>query len=146
MPVFSPGPSAVFTQELKIALQIDGFPDFYALLGTPREASAKELENAITSRAADLLAVSLSRGGKGELVTLLSRHITDFRPILLDKVARLAYDEQLRRHENGDERALDFATWKQTLASGNRLTRGIKVASRDLKSHLKSVFWDAEFI
>ncbi len=146
MPVFSLGRSAIFTQEIKVALQIGGFPDFYALIGMPRDATSKQLETAITTRAADLLAASFSRGGKGELLTLLNRHITDFRPVLLDKTARLAYDEQLRRHENGDEGAVPFAEWKQTFASGTRLSRGLKTASRGVKAHFKSVLWDAEFI
>ena len=146
MPVFSLGQNAIFTQAPKSTLQIGGFPDFYALLDLPRDASPRELENAITSRAADLLAASFSRGGKGELITLLSRHITDFRPVLLDKVTRFAYDEQLRRHESGDERALPYAQWKQTFAGGNRLSRGLQSASRGFKAHLKSVLWDAEYI
>ena len=146
MPVFSLGQSAIFTSEAKIALQIDGFPDFYALLGAPRDASASQLENAITSRAADLLAVSFTRGGKGEMLTLLKRHITDFRPVLLDETARVAYDEQLQRHENRDIYALPFEGWKQTLATQNRLSRGLKNASRGLKAHLKSVIWDVEYL
>jgi len=146
MPVFSLGRSAIFTQEIKVALQIGGFPDFYALLGVPRDTGAKDLETAITTRAADLLGASFSRGGKGELLTLLNRHITDFRPVLLDKATRLSYDEQLRRHEDGDERALPFAEWKQTFVTRNRLARGLKTASRGVKAHLKSVLWDAEYI
>lgn len=146
MPVFSLGRNAIFSAETKVPLRIDGFPDFYALLAMPRSASSKELENAITSRAADLLSVSLSRGGKGELVELLNRHIADFRPVLLDSATRFAYDEQLRRHEDGDESALPFEQWKQTFASGNRLSRGLKTASRGLKAHLKAVFWDPEYL
>lgn len=146
MPVFSLGQSAIFTQEAKVALQIGGFPDFYALLDTPRDATLAQLENAITSRAADLLAASFSRGGRGEMLTLLKRHVTDFRPILLDSATRASYDEQLRLHEAGDIQARPFAEWKQTLAGGNRLSRGLKSASRGVKAHLKSVIWDADFV
>ncbi len=146
MPVFSPGRDAIFTQKPQVKLQIDGFPDFYALLGTPRDASMKELETAITSRAADLLAASFSRGGKGEFLALLHLHVADFRPVLLDKVTRLAYDEQLRRHENSEARALPFAQWRQTFATQNRLSRGLQNASRSFTARLKSVIWDAEFL
>lgn len=146
MPVFSPGRNAIFSKDAKVALQIEGFPDFYALLDLPRDASSKALETAITSRAADLLGASFSRGGQGELLTLLRLHITDFRPVLLDKTARLAYDEELRRHENGDERATPFAQWKQLFVNQNRLARGLQSASRGFKAHLKSVIWDAEYI
>ena len=146
MPVFSPGRTAIFTQNAKTALQINGFPDFYALLEMPRDATSKQLETAITTRAADLLAASFSRGGQSELMVLLRRHITDFRPVLLDKNARFSYDGQLRGHENGDALALSFSNWQQTFANGNRLSRGLGVASRGLKAHLKTVFWDAEFL
>ncbi len=105
MPAFSFGRDAIFTPEPKVALHIGGFPDFYALLDIERSAGRTELEGAITSRAADLLAASFSRGGRSEFLRLLRRHITDFRPVLLDKTMRLAYDEQLRLHEAGDARA-----------------------------------------
>ena len=146
MPVFSLGRNAIFTAETKVTFQIGGFPDFYALLGAPRESSFQELETAITSRAADLLAASFSRGGQGELLTLLRQHIADMRPVLLDKTTRLAYDDQLRRHENGDIHALPYGEWKQTLANQNRLSRGLQNASRGFKAHLKRAFWDAEYI
>ena len=146
MPVFSPGRDAVFTPVEKIVFQVDGFPDFYAILGVERDASSSQLETAIISRGADLLAASFSRGGKGELLMLLERHMTDFRPILLDKVTRLAYDEQLRRHKAREARAMPFDVWKQTHVGGNRLTRGLKTASLSLKARIKAGFWDAEYI
>ena len=145
MPAFSPGRDSIFTSSPKIAFQIDDFPDFYAILDVPRDATDSELENAITSRGADLLAASFSRGGKGEFITLLNRHITDFRPVLLDKIARLAYDEQLHRHENGDARALSFPAWKTQFANRSLLSRGLKTASNGLKARFKSAFWDSEY-
>ncbi len=145
MPVFSLGRDAIFTKAPKAALQIGGFPDFYALLGVERNAARAALENAITMRAADLLAASFSRGGKGEFLALLERHIPDFRPILLDKTARLAYDEELRRHESDDARALPFSDWKTGFAAQSRVARGLKTASLGVKARLRAAFWESEY-
>ncbi|PQV63875.1 hypothetical protein B1R32_10882 [Abditibacterium utsteinense] len=145
MRVYSPDRDAIFTKAPKAALQIGGFPDFYALLGIEPTANRAALENAITSRAADLLAASFSRGGKSESLILLEEHITDFRPVLLDKVTRLAYDEQLRRHQIGDARALPFAHWKVEFAAQNRIARGFKTASLDFKARIRAAFWDSEY-
>lgn len=146
MPVLSPGRDAIFSKAAKTALQINGFPDFYALIGAARGASFAELETAITSRAADLLAASFSRGSEGEALVLVRRYLTEMRPILLDKATRAAYDEQLGHHESGDARALPYLEWQQTLASGNRVSRGLQGASRSFKERLKTAFWDAEYI
>lgn len=146
MPVFSPGRDAVFTSTAKVVLQIEGFPDFYAILAVERDANPAQLETAIVSRGADLLAASFSRGGKSELLQLLERHMTEFRPVLLDKITRLAYDEQLRRHEAKEARAMPYEVWKQHHLGGNRLTRGLKTASLSFKARLKAAFWDAEYI
>jgi hypothetical protein len=145
MPAFSPGRDTIFASAPAIVFQINGFPDFYAILGVSRDASNSELENAITSRGADLLTASFSRGGKAEFITLLERHMTDFRPILLHRVARLSYDEQLRRHETNDARALDFNGWKNQFASRNILARGLQTASSGVKARFKAAFWDAEY-
>lgn len=144
MPAFSPLPGTIFKTEPKAALHIGGFPDFYALLDLPRDASAAQLEAAITLRAADLLAASFSRSSKNELWRLSNRYIADLRPVLLDPAARLAYDEQLRRHEDADFRALPYAQWKQTTVA--QRPSGLNRASRGLRAHLKTVLWDAEFI
>jgi hypothetical protein len=146
MPVFSLGRDAIFHKESKAALQIDGFPNLYALLGVERDASRAQIDDAITARGADLLAVSFSRGGKNEWIGLLERHLHDFRPVLLDKTTKLSYDEQLARHESGDPQALSFPTWKQTAVSTNRLSRGLKVASHGLKARFKAALWDAEYM
>lgn len=145
MPAFSFGRDAIFTPEPKVALHIGGFPDFYALLDIERSAGRTELEGAITSRAADLLAASFSRGGRSEFLRLLRRHITDFRPVLLDKTMRLAYDEQLRLHEAGDARALEFARWKSEFEAQSRLSRGLKTASLGLGARFRAAFWDSEY-
>ena len=145
MPVFSHGRDAIFTKAPKAALQIGGFPDFYVLLGVKNDATRAQLEDAITSRAADLLAASFSRGGKGEFLTLLQKHMADFRPILLDKVTRLAYDEQLRRHATNDARAVEFEEWKSEFAAQNRITRGLKTASLGFKAKLRAAFWESEY-
>jgi hypothetical protein len=145
MPVFSPGRDKIFTAAAKVRFSIHGFPDFYALLGVQRDASPQGLEEAITSRGADLLAASFSRGGKGEFLTLLERHMNDFRPILLDKVARIAYDEQLRRHEADEPRALAFEAWKESHGNGNALSRGLQKASRGIRERLRAAFWESEY-
>lgn len=145
MPVLASNRDAIFTKAEKIAFQIGDFPDFYALIGTPRAATRAEIDSAITSRAADLLAASFSRGGKGEYLQLLERHVPDFRAVLLDKTIRRAYDEELRRHESGDARAMPFEIWKQTHVASNRLSRGLKTASRGLKARLRAAFWESEY-
>lgn len=145
MPVFSDGRDAVFTSPPKIRLTVNGFPDFYALLAVSRDASPVELKEAIVSRGADLLTASFSRGGRPELLMLLERHMNDFRPVLLNKVSRIAYNEQLRCHEAGEPCALEFEVWKQTYANGSKLSQRLQDASRSLKERVKAAFWDAEY-
>ncbi|RYG68840.1 hypothetical protein EON80_10875 [bacterium] len=145
MPVFSSGRDKIFTAAPKIRLTIDGFPDFYALINTARDAPPEEIKDAITSRGADLLAASFSRGGKAELMVLLEKHIKDFRPVLLDKATRTAYDEELRRHEAGEPRAVEFEVWWQSYTGSSALSRSLKQASRSFKERLKAAFWDSEY-
>lgn len=143
MPVLSSGRDAVFQVGAKVRYRIGDFPDFYALLDVPRDACAQQLEEAITSCAADLLAASFSRAG-GEQLALLKRHMADFRAVLLDAAARRSYDEQLRHHQNGDTRALPFAEWKQLCGVGSPLTR-VQRASQTFKARFIAAFWDAEY-
>jgi hypothetical protein len=145
MPVFSSGRDEIFKPAPKVRFTVGDFPDFYALLDIKRDASPFQIEEAIVSRGADLLAASFSRGGRAELLVLLERHMNDFRPVLLDTVARIAYDEQLRRHEAQEPRAVGFEVWKQTYANGNGFSQRLQNVSRGLKERVKAAFWDAEY-
>jgi hypothetical protein len=145
MPVFSDGRDEIFKPAPKVRFTIGGFPDFYALLNIERDASPAQIEEAIVSRGADLLAASFSRGGRAELLVLLERYMNDFRPVLLNKVVRIAYDEQLRRHEVREPRAVEFEVWKHTYANGSNLSQRLQNASRGIKERVKAAFWDAEY-
>ena len=118
------------------------FPDFYALIQTRRDASSREIEDAIKSAGSLLLAASLRRGNHGERVEMLREHIHDLRPILLHIPARALYDEQLLLHSNGDERAVNFQTWRKMVPQPGHFER----ATRGLTARLRYAFWEAEYM
>ena len=120
----------VFERPEKIVFEVGrGFIDLYALLLIRRDASRAEIEEAIVSRGADLLALLFSRGGKNEVNLALEAYLPHFRPILLDAGTRRAYDEQLRWHECGDARAQDYAQWSaRQLSRANQAVIRLKSA------------------
>lgn len=89
-------------------LHDDRWPDFYAILETPRGASNSQLEEAIIEAGSQLLAVNFARGMTTRL-RLIERFSPDFRVVLLDSKRRAHYDALLERHEKRDELALPYA-------------------------------------
>jgi hypothetical protein len=134
----------IFPTETAMPLRVGarGFPDFYALIETPRDASYWVVEDAIKSAGSQLLAASLRRGASGDRVELLRNHINDLRPILLHRPARQSYDEQLALHASEDSSALDFDSWKKTMPQPSRFER----ATRGIKGRLRYALWEAEYM
>ena len=116
MPFLSESRNRVFVPLEKRALQVGDFPDFYAILNVENSARPHDLEEAIFSRGADLLAASFSRGAKSELLDLLDKYQTVFRKILLEPQARRAYDELLSHHKNGEPDAPEIAQFLEKWA------------------------------
>ena len=142
MPAFSPDRAAIFTRPAAVAFDYDGFPDFYALLGTERDAAPAALEIAIVERGADLLAANFSRRGGGELMRTIERYLHDFRPLLLDEDNRRRYDEQLARHQRRDANALPYADWRARLPQPKPPTP----PARGLKARLRRALLESDYL
>ena len=141
MPAFSHDRDAIFTRAVAVQLAYNGFPDFYALLGAERDATLGDLETAIVESGADLLAANFSRRGGSELIRLIERHLTDFRPILLDAENRRRYDAQLKRHQSRDANALPYAEWRARLPAPQAATP----PARGWRARLRRAFWESEY-
>ena len=142
MPVFSHDRDAIFARPAPVQLLYNDFPDFYALLGAERDASAPDLETAIVERGADLLAASFSRRGGSELIRLIERYLNDFRPILLDAENRRRYDEQLNRHQKRDANALPYADWRARLPAPKVHDR----PAQGWRERLKRALWENDYL
>ena len=120
----------IFERPEKIVFAVGhDFVDHYALLLIRRDATMAEIEEAIVSRGADLLALLFSRGGRNEVNLALETYLPHFRPILLDAGTRRAYDEQLRWHESGDARAQNYGAWSaRQLGRANQAVIRLKSA------------------
>lgn len=77
------------------------FVDLYNLLGVHEYAHPREIDEAITGRSAEVLQFSFARGGGGEWIATLDRHLPEFRSVLLSPSNRARYDELLHRHRAG---------------------------------------------
>lgn len=141
MPAFSHDRAAIFTRPASAQLTYNNFPDFYAMLGAERDASATDIETAIVERGADLLAANFSRRGGSELIRLIERYLNDFRPILLDAENRRRYDDQLGRHRHRDANALPYSDWRMRLPA----PRAATPPARGFKARLRRAFLESEY-
>lgn len=109
---FSIRADEVFRAPEKVAFTVGKarWPDFYAILETSREEAPREISEAITDLAAQVLTMNLARGG-GERMQLAARFLPLLRPILLNANLKTKYDAALQNHENG-ENSLDFEAWR----------------------------------
>ena len=138
----------IFERPEKIVFEVPGgFIDLYALLLIRRDASNAEIEDAIVSRGADLLALLFSRGGRNEVNLALEAYLPHFRPILLDRATRQAYDEQLRWHETGDARAQTYDAWSgRHLSRANQAVIRLKSASGTVWRRIGHTFLTSEYL
>ncbi len=142
MPAFSSDRSAIFTRTVAVQTFYNGFPDFYALLATPSDSSADEIETAIVERGADLLAANFSRRGGSEMIRQIERYLPDFRPVLLDADNRRRYDDQLNRHKKRDANALPYAEWHSRLPA----PKPPVPPARGLRARLRRALWENDYL
>ena len=142
MPAFSQDRDAIFLRPVVVQLTYNHFPDFYAILGAERDASALDIETAIVERGADLLAANFSRRGGSELIRLIERYLNDFRPILLDADNRRRYNEQLARHQHRDANALPYSDWRARLPA----PRPDTPPARNWKARLRRALWESDYL
>ncbi len=120
------------------------WPDFYALLETPRHANGRELNDAIIEAASQLFAGGFARGMTVRL-RLIERFTPDFRLVLLNPNCRERYDVLLERHLKNDPLAMNYADffageWGESLLQ--RARRG----ARTLGQRVVSTWRDAPYI
>jgi hypothetical protein len=89
--------------------------NLYQLLEVAPDTPARDLDEAIIERGADVVYFTFSRAGKPPQVKLLEKYLHDMRPILLDPSTRRRYNEQLRLHQSGDPRAMTYRDFRKTL-------------------------------
>lgn len=142
MPAFSSDRSAIFTRTVPVQISHNGFPDFYALLAIPSDASEEEIENAVVERGADLLAANFSRRGGSELIRNIERYLNDFRPVLLDADNKRRYDDQLSRHKKRDSNALPYNKWHSRLPA----PKPQLPPARGLRARLRRALWENDYL
>lgn len=143
---FSPHRDEIFRPPSRpqYLLNENRWPDFYALLETPRHATQREIENAIVEAASQLFAVNFARGMTLRL-KLVERFTPDFRLVLLDPRRRARYDSLLERHSRGDETATPYPDF---LAGewGESLLQRARRKARTMGERLVSTWRDAPYI
>lgn len=88
--------------------------DLYELLEVPREMPARDLDEIIIDRGADVVLFSFARG-KPPHIARLEKHLHAMRPILLDAPVRRRYDAQLQLHQEKNPRAMPYNDFLKTL-------------------------------
>ena len=73
---------------------------------------------------------------------MLTRHLNDFRPVLLDVENRRRYDDQLRRHQNRDINALAFAEWRARLPA----PIPVRPPAKTLRERLRRALWESDYL
>ena len=99
MPSFSLDRDLVFTPDERPVYLYGHFPDFYAMLRAPRDATHAELENAILEAGSQMLAATLARGA-GERLRLLHSYLPLLRRALLSPPMRARYDALLNFYQD----------------------------------------------
>jgi hypothetical protein len=103
----------------------------------PPDTAARDLDEAIIERGADVVYFTFSRVGKPAEVQRLEEHLREMRPILLDPPVRRRYDEQLFLHKTKNSRAVPYQDFIKTLdlrdqASGCMATIAISLSASTL--------------
>lgn len=132
----------LFAEDKPYLLNDDSWVDFYILLEVPRTASAREVEDAIVARGADILALSFARGVPDRM-RLLAHYLPDLRLIMLNPAVRASYDDQLLRHEKGFVGAIAYEEWRKT--SLGKLAR-LKARSGNWARRSFKNLWENEYI
>ena len=125
-------------------LNDERWPDFYALLETPRGASERELNDAIIEAASQLFAVNFARGMNARL-RLIERFTPDFRLVLLSPNCRARYDTLLERHTKSDALAMNYADFFAG-EWGESLLQRARRKARTLGERVVATWRDAPYI
>lgn len=125
-------------------LNDERWPDFYALLEVPRNASEEQLEEAIVEVSSQLLAVNFARGMTQRL-RIVERFMGDFRMVLLDARRRARYDALLERHLKNDPKAMPYADFYAG-EWGENLVQRAKRRARTVSERLLSTWRDSPYL
>ncbi|BCM90454.1 hypothetical protein IAD21_02307 [Abditibacteriota bacterium] len=120
------------------------WPDFYALLEVPRNATEEQLNEAIVEASSQLLAVNFARGMTPRL-RLVEQFMGDFRVILLDVKRRARYDALLERHQRNDARAMPYTNFYAG-EWGENLVQRAKRRARTVGERLLTTWRDSPYL